>query len=238
MDWNKIENLRGPYYRRYGNATNRYFKHIGEKIAKVDTDSQALFRLEATAIIDNGGMYKVIESNNQLIVDYFGRMAYNELVSQKSFNIFNFGLIELLRNRAFDTAVKIDATSKYFMGRLIDKSIEEGLSVPKIADLVGGFFKTSKKRALRIARTETVGASNMGSFEGAKQTGLELDKYWIATRDKKTRPTHKKADGQIVKMNERFRVGRAYLLYPGDKDGPAEEIINCRCAVGYKEAKK
>ena len=237
MDWNKIENLRGPHYRRYNAAMGRYFRKIGAKIADIDTDSAMLLRLEAHAIIDNAGLYKIIGDNDAKTIGDFGKRSYNELSSSKAFDIFAFGLWNFIMNRAFMTAVKIDTSSKFFMDRLIDKSIEEGLGIPQVAGLIGQFFKTSKERALRIARTEVVSASNLGSFEGAKQTGLELNKFWIATRDKKTRPTHRKADGQTVKMNERFRVGRAALLYPGDKDGPPGEIINCRCAVGYKEAK-
>jgi hypothetical protein len=34
-------------------------------------------------------------------------------------------------------------------------------------------------------------------------------------------------------MDEPFTVGGASLMYPGDPAGPAEEVINCRCCVGF-----
>jgi hypothetical protein len=34
-------------------------------------------------------------------------------------------------------------------------------------------------------------------------------------------------------MDEKFKVGDAELMFPGDPEGPADEVINCRCAVGY-----
>jgi len=34
-----------------------------------------------------------------------------------------------------------------------------------------------------------------------------------------------------VGMNEPFLVGGASLMYPGDPNGPASEIINCRCVA-------
>jgi hypothetical protein len=34
-------------------------------------------------------------------------------------------------------------------------------------------------------------------------------------------------------MDEPFIVGESELMYPSDPEGPAEEVINCRCAVLY-----
>lgn len=88
-------------------------------------------------------------------------------------------------------------------------------------------------RAERIARTETIGAFNGGSyaaaFTAATRQGERVGLEWWATRDTRTRETHRAAHGQIVPVGERFRVGSAYLLYPGDPTGPANEVINCRC---------
>jgi hypothetical protein len=39
-------------------------------------------------------------------------------------------------------------------------------------------------------------------------------------------------DGQERGLNEPFdSPSGAQLMYPGDPDAPAEEVINCRCAV-------
>jgi hypothetical protein len=96
------------------------------------------------------------------------------------------------------------------------------------------------KRAKKIARTEVCNVSNYGSLAGAKQTGLILNKIWIpTTSDNKTRPTHKKARFHPpISLNAYFKIGRANLQHPGDPDGPSEEIINCRCAIGYRRVKK
>jgi uncharacterized protein with gpF-like domain len=84
-----------------------------------------------------------------------------------------------------------------------------------------------------IARTETHGAANYGAGRAARETNLPLNREWIASGDERTRETHAEADGQIVGMDEPFTVGGASLMYPGDPAGPAEEVINCRCSVGF-----
>jgi hypothetical protein len=46
------------------------------------------------------------------------------------------------------------------------------------------------------------------------------------------RDTHSDMEGQTVSFGEPFETGGGvHLLYPGDPNGPPEEIINCRCYV-------
>lgn len=99
-----------------------------------------------------------------------------------------------------------------------------------IIDRVGS---VSVSRAALIARTESHAAANAGSQAAAQETGVPMRRQWIAAEDSRTRQSHADADGQIVGMGEPFRVGAALLQFPGDPSGPAAEVINCRCAVGY-----
>lgn len=140
------------------------------------------------------------------------------------------------------TASKVKDITEYTM-RLLKEQIEEGMAageaidqlrlrVDEVMDFCG------MVRATRIARTEVIAASNAGSFFGAKQTGLALDKEWLATQDARTRDTHSWADGQRRKLNEPFDVGGAKMDFPGDSryGAPAREIVNCRCTLAYIEA--
>jgi hypothetical protein len=65
-----------------------------------------------------------------------------------------------------------------------------------------------------------------------------VEKRWVSHHDEKVRDSHSEADGQTVHMSEEFYVGSAFLQYPGDPNGPAEEIRNCRCVVvGVEESR-
>jgi len=61
-----------------------------------------------------------------------------------------------------------------------------------------------------------------------------MQRVWVASNGERTRDTHRAADGQMVGMNDTFTVGGSELRYPGDPNGPAAEVINCRCAVVFE----
>jgi hypothetical protein len=96
-------------------------------------------------------------------------------------------------------------------------------------------------RAARIARTETHAAYQAGSQAQAQEladTGVPMLKIWIAADDARTRDSHRNADGQTVPIDGHFTVGGQQLKHPGDPSGSAGEVINCRCAMGYRVARK
>jgi hypothetical protein len=88
-----------------------------------------------------------------------------------------------------------------------------------------------------VARTEVVSAANAGAVHRMSMLGKDalLFKQWVATLDARTRPSHAAADGQVQERNGRFRVGAAYLEYPGDPLGPPGEVINCRCTIIFTD---
>lgn len=91
-------------------------------------------------------------------------------------------------------------------------------------------------KARRIARTEGHGAVSAGQLAKAKAveeaTGERLFKRWLATNDMRVRPTHAIADGQVVPLREKFRVGGFLLSHPADPIEVApHEVINCRCTM-------
>lgn len=106
--------------------------------------------------------------------------------------------------------------------------------------LLGTGSERWPNRARVIAITEVNGAANAGWYAAAvnaqNELGVRLNKVWLAAHDQKVRPSHRAADGQLRGLTEPFIVGGWPLLYPGDKNGPPEEVINCRCAAGTKEA--
>lgn len=98
-------------------------------------------------------------------------------------------------------------------------------------------------RARTIARTEAMDAANAASHEVYLQLAdagtVELDdleQTWNTAKDNRVRdPAHTAMHGQKRKVGELFVSGLGNLLRrPGDPNAPAEERINCRCAVGVR----
>lgn len=112
------------------------------------------------------------------------------------------------------------------------QSILQGEGIPNMAKRIAATMgETNMNSAVRYARTATTGAENAGrvdAYERAELMGIELEQEWLATLDGRTRHSHRQMDGQHVKVGEKFSNG---CKYPGDPDGPGEEIWNCRCTL-------
>lgn len=86
-------------------------------------------------------------------------------------------------------------------------------------------------RAMTIARTEGHRVqieAGMDACYKAKEMGCDVVKQWDSTLDGKTRHSHRKVDGEIRELDDKFSNN---LLFPGDSKGGAGEVVNCRCAL-------
>ena len=110
---------------------------------------------------------------------------------------------------------------------------QQAMRVQKILDWAGE--ENWEGRARMIARTEATGAYNRATVLAAQAaqevTGVRKTKGWLSCSDERTRATHWEADGQVVELDQPFRVGGYDMQYPGDPNGPVQEVVNCRCVV-------
>jgi hypothetical protein len=138
---------------------------------------------------------------------------------------------EMIRRRI--TAVT--ETTRQQIVNAVRKGYDDGLGQRGVASMIlDAVPQLAAYRADAIARTETHGAANYGSQEAAKQTGVPMKKEWLASYDDRTRETHREAGKQpAIGMDDTFRVGDSDLQFPGDPAGDPEEVINCRCSLGY-----
>lgn len=170
------------------------------------------------------------------LADSLGRSS--ELPTQEE---LNKRIANIARERAGLRASEISETTRTRIANAIARGLERSESPEELADtIVDEVGDMNLSRARTIARTETAVALQTGQFEemtdSSEALGVRLTKTWLATEDERTRETHSDADGQTVPMDEAFDVGGAALMYPSDPEGPAEEVINCRCAVLYNPA--
>jgi SPP1 gp7 family putative phage head morphogenesis protein len=127
----------------------------------------------------------------------------------------------------------IQTTRKDIYDQLIE-GIQNGESIPQLGSRMKTLFEeTYKNRSQTIARTETISATNYAKLEAGGQAGMRV-KVWITALDERTRPWHAEANGQVVDMDEPFIVNGEELMYPGDKSGSPENIVNCRCTVAFR----
>jgi phage portal protein BeeE len=113
----------------------------------------------------------------------------------------------------------------------IQQGFDDGLSTDKIAANIRAEFNgIDRERSKTIAITETAAAYGFGEHESMKDAGITR-RQWLSSGLPNVRQTHLIADGQVRAIDEPFLVGSARLMYPGDEDGPAAEVINCHCVT-------
>ncbi|MBQ6686271.1 MAG: minor capsid protein [Firmicutes bacterium] len=119
-------------------------------------------------------------------------------------------------------------------GAEITSGILQGESIRQLAKRVENLSDANYKGAVRNARTAFTGAQNAGrqaSYDRAKEMGLPLRKRWIATKDERTRDSHRDLDGQIVELDQPFKVAGTTIRFPGDPTARPNLVWNCRCTM-------
>ena len=174
--------------------------------------------------------------------------ANEELIAlglEASFSLENKLARKYLGDKVAEFSKEVLSTKADQLRRTLTEGFKKGEDIRRLSERVqkvyDGVIK-GKYEALRIARTETISASNAGSFMGYEDSGVVKEKGWLSTRDQRTRGAktgdkadHYHMDGQRVKLKEAFvdpRTG-ARMKYPGDTSLGAGGIdtVMCRCTI-------
>lgn len=123
------------------------------------------------------------------------------------------------------------AVMKKKVAAQVSRGISTGMTFSEVANQLERIANIGYNNAIRIARTEghrVQAQSAMDACAKAAERGADVLKQWDGTLDRRTRPSHRKVDGELRELDEPFSNG---LMFPGDPDGKAKEVINCRCAL-------
>lgn len=121
----------------------------------------------------------------------------------------------------------------------VKTGVAKGYGALQIANLIGKTLEEKDKwKALRIARTEVVSASNQGAYKGASEAGIELEKIWLAAgfpgQAGTMREDHNDMNEHKIGIDEEFEMpDGTRMLHPGEPNAPPEHIINCRCCIAF-----
>ena len=93
----------------------------------------------------------------------------------------------------------------------------------------------TQSRARRVAATSTTTAFETAQDRAWRSQGVEASS-WLSQRDQRVSEGHFEADGQRRDLGQPFDVRRTLdrpkeeLMHPGDPEGRASNIVNCRCS--------
>ncbi len=133
---------------------------------------------------------------------------------------------------------KVNEVTQELVGRQLRQGLDAGEGLKDLTERVRITLGSNRARAQRIARTQTAGAVGSGRHAGMKAAGVEL-KGWLTSRDNNVRASHKAAEAAYadgIPVDQPFEVAGEALMYPGDPNGSAGNIANCRCMTLARQA--
>jgi len=204
-----------------GAAKSALAAHKARVAAILDKQYRSSFKVFGSRIFEGAAkVQKAVPSTAQ-----FTAMA-NEWIKKNGAK----RVIEIAGTTQEQTAAIVNAATS--------QGILDGMSEIAIAkeiqnEVASQALTMSSYRSRVIARTETGTAAKVATDQGALASGLPMMKEWVASGGERTRETHRSANGQRVRMSQPFDVGGSALMYPQDPNGPAVEVINCRCVAAY-----
>ena len=183
---------------------------------------------------------QLIRRTYEIAGDEFAQPIYEKArgagMVTKDFENFNRLIQAFITTVGATKVSQITETTEDQIRQSINAGIEDGLGTAAIASNIRSRAPViAGVRSLVIARTETHSAAMWAQVTAIEDTGLELRKEWVSAADERTRIDHSSANGQIVGPKEMFNVGGEELEFPGDPNGSAENIINCRCVLNFVE---
>ena len=137
---------------------------------------------------------------------------------------------DLLPQAAFDKA-KDSAWNSRHVTAAVTRAVLQGRTIPQLAASIADIAAMDQRAAMKAARTAMTSAHSLGKLKGYERAagmGIDVKKQWLAALDSRTRGSHRHLDGEVVELDAEFGNG---LKYPGDPDGPASEVYNCRCTL-------
>ena len=151
--------------------------------------------------------------------------------------IVDGAISDWIRTYGSQKITEITKTTMNDISSVVSRGVQDGLNEREIGKLIQGVAPSkSASRAQTIARTEAHGSSQGISLDVAGETEIPMVKIWLTNDSDTTREDHSDANGQKRALNKPFDVGGEQLDYPGDPSGSAENVINCKCVIGYEVA--
>lgn len=233
MNWKQFDQQRWQFLRY---ARREFRRALARQIAPViqALKDKGTHDVEGALdlLLDNKPMEDAFIKVYRRVGGHFGRETFRQY-SKSEADSWTQEVINHILTDGYEKIKGIGKTNRDKIRAIIASGTQQGLGIDEIARNIRATVG-SMQRATLIARTEVIAASNRGSIEGAKATGLPMKKLWLSTPDEITRFAHR--DVQPVEtVGGLFNVGGQAMGYPGDISNGASpsNTINCRCAIGY-----
>ena len=242
------------------NLTDNYIKALAGikgKIKQLLVDAEEtqlqskIYQLQYQQALEKqiSGYLKTLQSSNIKTVEEFLQQCYQDAFVGNIYSLQsqNIPLMFPVNQEQMLASIQKPTDGFKFSNRLynniselqqvvkaeIIRGVASNFSYADIARNISNYSEADMNKSMRIARTEGHRVQNEARYDSmstAKSKGADIVKQWDATLDGKTRPEHAELDGQVVELDEDFKVGSYSAPYPGAFGDPYMDC-NCRCAM-------
>jgi hypothetical protein len=191
-------------------------------------------------------VFTTLKKHYKTIIPAFGTLSLGQVKSRSFKAADESALFEDLTQQWIHTeglkrSKLIADTTEADVLKAISDGVADELGTAAIASAISDVSELSGWRSEMIARTEVHAAANYGSIESVRSAeerlGVEMLKSWLPTMDGRTRPAHADMAGaDPIPTDDKFDVEGEEMDRPGDPAGSPDNVINCRCVLGYEEA--
>jgi hypothetical protein len=240
MTWKTIDRKRASYIKY---AKTEFFRALKTQ-ANEYLDQVKANGLSAEYNINRAPIENAMFNVYSRVMRQFAQDTYADLIKRANKTEINWDewVSRWFDENVIDLTDLMTGTTERSVREIAQRAILEGLSIREFQNELMNNFAVSERRAELIGRTEIIRASNAGSLLGAQETGFPMQKYWLATRDNRTRGLNPKDvfdhysmdEDKGIPLDQAFNVSGEYLQHPGDRAGSPGNTINCRCTMTYE----
>lgn len=240
MTWKTIDRKRASYIKYAKTEFSRALKvQANEYLDKVKDSGISAEYTISDAPIENA-MFNVYSR----VMKQFAQDTYSQFVKKAKKTEINWAewVSRWFDENMIELPNLITGTTETTIRGIATQAILEGWSIREFQNNLMQNYAVSERRAELIGRTEIIRASNAGSLMGAEETGIPMKKYWLATRDNRTRGLNPKDifdhysmdENMGISLDQAFNVSGESLMHPVDRAGSPGNTINCRCTMTYE----
>ena len=186
-------------------------------------------------------LYKVLSNHYRLVITQTANRVI-KLRTKQDTEVDKIVNDYIMQNTA-QKVTQISETTRALLTATIATGVADGLGAVDMGKLIRRSVAFTDYRATMISRTETHTAQNYAGAKVIKVLGFKNPvKKWVSANDDRSRHWHKSMDKKkAISADEPFIVNTPTkygnipyrMMYTGDSNGGASNVINCRCMTQY-----
>lgn len=233
--WNEMLKYQKPFEDKYRAAFAKYFGEAKVRAVRALTEKKS--KAPAPLLVKTAEVGFIFDFLKPLQKEYYekqGRQALSELGLVNDF-VMNDAIKARLEKYNMKLAGAVTDTTLDSLKTIIADGIAAGEGTDAVSAEIAKYFDDAQKyRADRIARSETILASNSATEEAWKQSDVVQSKEWYTAKDERVCDYCDGMDGTTIDLSDKFfQLGDNFQGMQLDYRSIGEPPLHtqCRCVL-------